>query len=52
MTALCTHLGCLDRELRFLRDLEHSLWERSGGDAVAYAALMAKYKDWLVSQVP
>lgn len=50
MATFCQHLGCLDHELRLLSDLERALWERAGGDVVAYAGLMAKYKAWLVSQ--
>lgn len=50
MATFCGHLSCLDRELQLLSDLERTLWARAGGDVVAYAGLMAKYKAWLVSQ--
>lgn len=51
MSTFCPHVGCLERELHLLCDLERALWERVGGDVVVYAGLMAKYKAWLVSQV-
>lgn len=51
MATFCEHVGCLERELDLLSDLERVLWARAGGDVVAYVGLMTKYKAWLVSQV-